>query len=158
MKNTSITVYTLLAIGMALTINPVLAGDRVKVYEMAESGITIEFAMTPVGNAAEDTGHAEQAVVRVASNADPQKRVKVIEMGESGQSASFPMTAEEIAAKDAENERLAAVRKAKSDEHKKQVVTYELAESGIPVEFAVETPDKAVVEARTLEAAEDLKI
>jgi len=68
------------------------------------------------------------------------------------------MTAEEIAAEDAESARLAAMRKAKSDEQKKQVVTYELAESGIPVEFAVETPDKAVVEAKTVEAAEDLKI
>ena len=158
MKNTSITVFTLLAIGMVLTINPALAGDRVKFHEMAESGITIEFEMTFEESAAEDAEHAGLTALREASNNNPPKSVKVFEMGESGQSASFPMTAEEISAKDSENARLAAIRKARSDEQKKQIVTYELAESGMPLEFAVETPDKAVVEAKTEETPDDLKI
>jgi hypothetical protein len=43
MKNIIITTFTVLAMGLLLTNNPTFASDRVKVYEMAESGILIEF-------------------------------------------------------------------------------------------------------------------
>jgi O-acetyl-ADP-ribose deacetylase (regulator of RNase III) len=159
MKNIIVAAFTLLVIGAFFTMNPVFAGDRVKVYEMAESGITIEFKMTPEEIAAEDTENARLAALREANKNNPRKRVKVFEMGESGQIVSFPMTAEEIAAEDAENARQAAIRKTKSEEPKKQVVIYELAESGIAIEFPVETSDKAISEAVTEKiSSEDLKI
>ena len=49
MKNTFVTAFTLLAMGMLLIINPAFAGDRVKVYEMAESGALIEFPVKKSG-------------------------------------------------------------------------------------------------------------
>jgi hypothetical protein len=149
MKNVIVTTFTLLAVGMFFTITPAFAGDRVKVYEMAESDITIEFKMTPEEIAAEDAENAKLATLRKANKNNPEKRVKVFDMGESGQTVSFPMTAEEIAAEDAENARVVAVRKTKSTKPKKQVVIYELAESGISIEFPVETFDKAVTEKKS---------
>ena len=146
MKNIVAATFTILAIGLYFTIHPVFAGDRVKVYEMAESGITIEFKMTAEEIAVEDAMYARLAMHNEANNKNPHKRVKLYEMGESKQFVSFPMTPEEIAAEDAENERLAAIRKTKTKEQKKQVVTYELAESGILVTFPVKTKDKAATE------------
>lgn len=43
MKNIIVITYTLAFLGLFLTVNPALAEDRVKVYEMAESGIAVEF-------------------------------------------------------------------------------------------------------------------
>ena len=45
MKNISQAAFTFLVIGMVLTIIPAFAGDRIKVYEMAESGVTVQFAV-----------------------------------------------------------------------------------------------------------------
>ena len=45
MKNIIAKMFTLFVLGMILTIKQALAGDRVKVYEMAESGITVEFSV-----------------------------------------------------------------------------------------------------------------
>jgi hypothetical protein len=45
MENIIATTFTLLVIGMFLTINPAFAGDRLKVYEMAESGVSVEFSV-----------------------------------------------------------------------------------------------------------------
>jgi hypothetical protein len=135
MKNIIVTTFTLLVIGMFLTINPAFAGDR------------IEFKMTAEEIAAEDTENAKQAAFKEAAKNNSRQRFKVYEMAESGQTVSFPMTAEEIAAEDAENDRLAAIRKAKPEEHKKQVVIFELAESGVSIEFPVKTSGKVLHEA-----------
>jgi hypothetical protein len=159
MKNIIVTTFTLLVIGAFLTINPALAGDRAKIYEMAESGLIIEFKMTPKEIAAQSSEIAGLAAPSKAHNNHPQKRVKAFEMGESGQRVFFPMTAEEIAAVNTEKAKLSAIRKAKSEERKKQNITYELAESGVSVEIPVDTPDKAVVEAITEKIiSDDLKI
>lgn len=147
MKNIILKAFTLLAIGILLTINPAFAGDRVKVYEMAESGVTIEFPMTAEEIAAEDAENAKRAARKQAANNDNTQRLKIYEMAESGQTIAFPMTAEEIAADDAENARRAARRKAKSEEPHKQVVIFELAESGVKIEFPVETSDDVVFDA-----------
>jgi hypothetical protein len=155
MKNIIVTTFTLLVIGMFLTINPAFAGDRVKVYEMAESGITIEFKMTAEEIAAEDTENTKQAAFKEAAKNNSRQRFKVYEMAESGQTVSFPMTAEEIAAEDAENARFADIRKAKPEEHKKQVVIFELAESGASIEFPVKTSGKVVLEAVAEENSPD---
>ena len=147
MKNIILTSITLLAMGMVLAINPTFAADRVKVYELAESGVAIEYKMTPEEIAAEDAENAKLAVLREANNSNSEKRVNVFEMGESGQTITFQLTADEIAAEDAENARRAAARKSKSTEQKKQVITYELAESGVSIEFPVETSAELVTEA-----------
>jgi len=147
MKKIIVKAFTLLAVGMFFSVNPIFAGDRVKIYEMAESSNIIEFKMTPGEIAAEDQGNEKLAALKEARDNEPGKRVKVLEMGESGQSVSFPMAAEEIAAEDAENARLAAIRKATPTESKRQVVIYEFAESGTSIEFPVETPAKAATEA-----------
>jgi len=147
MKTIIITIFTLLVIGMFLMIHPAFAEDRVKVYEMAESGIVIEFKMTPEEIAAEDAEKAKQFALKKAVENDPRQRLKIYEMAESGQTFSFPMTSEEIAAEDAENDRLVAIRKAKPEEHKKQVVLFELAESGVSIEFPVKKSGKVLLEA-----------
>ena len=47
MRNIILTAIAILATGLALTIHPASAQDRAGVFEMAESGIVIEFKMTP---------------------------------------------------------------------------------------------------------------
>ena len=159
MKTIIITTFTLLVIGMFLTIHPAFAKDRVKVYEMAESGIVIEFKMTPEEIAAKDAENATQDALKEAAKNNARQRLKVYEMAESGQTFSFPMTSEEIAIENAENSKLAAILKAKPEEQQKQVVIFELAESGISIEFPVETPIDAVAEAITeRKILDDLKI
>ena len=147
MKNIIVTAFTLLAMSMLLTINSAFGEDRVKVYEMAESGVTIEFPMTAEEIAAEDAEHAKKAARKEAVKNNSAQRLKVYEMAESGQTFSFPMTSAEIAAEDAENASRAAIRKSKSEEHQKQVVIFELAESGVAIEFPVETSGKVLFEA-----------
>ena len=141
------TILALLAMGIFFTANPTFAGDRVKVYEMAESGVTIEFPMTAEEIAAEDAENAKKAARKQAAKNNSPQKFKVYQMAESGQTFSFPMTAEEIAAEDAETAKRTAIRKAKSEEQKKQVVIFELAESGIEIEFPVETSGEVVFEA-----------
>ena len=146
MKNIIVATFTLLVIGMFLAIHPAFAGDRVKVFEMAESGITIEFPMTPDEIAAEDAERAKQVALKEAAEKNSRQRFNVYEMAESGQTILFPMTPEEIAAENAENVNLVAINKRKSEEQGKQVVIFELAESGEIIEFPVKTPDKFLLE------------
>ena len=147
MNNITTTVWALLAMGIFFIINPAFAGDRVEIYELPESGITIEFPMTAAEIAAEDAEIAKRAARKQATRNNNPQRVNVYEMGESGQTFTFLMTAEEIAAADAENARRAALRKAKSAEPQRQVVVFELAESGVIIEFPVKTSDKFILEA-----------
>jgi len=144
-----------MVMGIFFTINPALAGERVKVIEMAESGIIIEFKMTPEEIAAESAENIKQVALQEESKKNPGQRLNVYEMAESGQTFSFPMTPEEIAAKDAENVNLVAIKKTKSEEQKNQVVIFELAESGETIEFPIKTPDKFVLEAVAEENASD---
>ena len=147
MKNIIVTAFTFIIMGIFFTINPAFAGDRVKAFEMAESGITIEFSMTPMEIAAEDAENTKQVAFKEESKNNPLQRLKIYEMAESGQTFAFPMTPEEIADKDAENARIAAINKTKSEEPKRQVVIFELSESGIIIEFPVKTSDKFIIEA-----------
>lgn len=149
MKNIFIIPFTLLLIGVFLTIHPAWAEERVKVYELAESGITIEFKMTPEEIAAEDAEIAKQLArkEKEAAKTNSRQRFKVYEMAESGQTFSFPMTQEEIAKEDAENSKLVTTKKLKRKEPKRQVEIFELAESGITIEFPAQTTDRSVFEA-----------
>ena len=147
MNNIVVTSITLMVMGIFFTINPAFAGDRVKVFEMAESGIIIEFKMTPEEIAAESAENIKPVKFKEESKKNPGQRLNVYEMAESGQTFSFPVTAGKIAAEDAENAKLAAIKTIKSEEPKRQVVIFELAESGVTIEFPVETSGKFVLEA-----------
>ena len=133
MKNIILTVFTFLIIGIFLAIDPVFAGDRFKTYELAESGFTIEFKMTPEEIAAKDAENARMAAIIEADSNRPQEKLSLFEMIE--------MTVEKIASEHNENVRLAAVRKATSETQQKQAAIYELSESGGLIEFPLKTPD-----------------
>lgn len=148
MKNIIASLLTLSTMALVPMLNKAFAGDPTKVYELAESGITVEFPMTAAEIAAEDAKKVRLPALKEANQNKPQKRVRVIEMGESGQAVSFAMTAAEIAAEDAEQARLAALRKANSNRPQKRVIVFELAESGHVIQFPVQSDsDAAVAEA-----------
>ena len=66
MKIINLTISILLSIGMLLGTNSAKAEQRVKIFEMAESGQTIEFQMTPEEIASEDAENARLAGIRQA--------------------------------------------------------------------------------------------
>ena len=143
MKN--IIAYMTIAIfWIFLTVNAALAAERVKVFELAESGQVIEFPMTAAEIAAEDAENARRAAVRNARAKAPQDRLERIELAESGGVIEFPMTADEIAAEDAENVRQAAMRAKRTNPVEKEVVAFELAESGQMIKFPVVAKETAV--------------
>ena len=80
-------------VALTLTCGLATAGEKMKVYEMGESGQTVEFKMTAAEIAAEK---ARSAAINAANHQKSKARLLVIEMGESGQNVSFPMSAEEI--------------------------------------------------------------
>ena len=130
--------YTLTMIfGIFTTLNAAMAEERVKVFELAESGQVIEFPMTAEEIAAEDAEKARQAALRNARAKAPQERLERIELAESGGVIEFPMTADEIAAEDAENARRAAMQAKHAKPAEKTVMVFELAESGGVIEFPV---------------------
>ena len=140
MKNIILTTFTIWVIVVFLTIIPALAENRVKVFEMNESGVTFEFPMTPEEIAAEDRERARLAELKEDNKKKIRARFEVVEMGESGQTVSFAMSAKEIADEDARTEELAAYRDraAKTGASQNRVVKFELAESGFTFEVPVE--------------------
>ena len=88
-------IKSILVMVMAVTLTAGLAaaGEKMKVYEMGESGQTVEFKMTAAEIAAEN---ARSAAINAANHQKSKARLLVIEMGESGHKVSFPMSAEEI--------------------------------------------------------------
>jgi len=91
MKNIVVTAFALMSMGIFFTINPAFAGDRVKAYEMAESGITIEFPMTPEEIAAEDAENDRRAAIRKSKSVEQKKQVVIFELAESGVIIEFPV-------------------------------------------------------------------
>jgi hypothetical protein len=128
MKNIIIILGSILTLGILIFNSSAIAEQRVKVFELAESG-------TPQEIAAEDAENDRLAALREAKLKKPKKRMQIFEMGESGQTVEFPMTPDAIAADDAENDRLTALQEAKQ---KKCVAEFELAESGVIIEFPVD--------------------
>ena len=117
------------------TLNTAGAGDRVGILEMAESGVTIEFPMTPEEIAAEDAAYAKVIAASRKSAISSSNNMKIFEMGEGGHTVAFPMTAEEITAANAENARLAAIEATRATAPPEPAVGFELAESGHIIEF-----------------------
>ena len=139
------------------TLNIAGAGDRVRVFEMGESGITIEFPMTLAEIAAQDAAYDQLIAVSKKSVAGSSNQMIVFEMGEGGQTVAFPMTAEEITAANAENARLAAVKATGTITPPEPVVRFELAESGHIIEFpdagTEMEPDDSVIAGDTTDHA-----
>jgi hypothetical protein len=80
--------------GYFLTIDPVIAGDRFKGYEMAESSAIVEFKMTPEEIAAEDAENSRWAAIREAYINSRRERLNVSKMGESGEQKKQAVTYE----------------------------------------------------------------
>lgn len=135
MKTITIRLFALIALTIFISFNTASAGNGVKVIELAESGLTIEFPLTPEELAAEKAKRDHLYATRKTAVATSNQYLKTIKMGESGYAVTFKMTAEEIAALNAENARLAAIRSARASRDKKPVVGFELAESGHIIEF-----------------------
>jgi len=142
MKNITVHILAIIATTITFTFNTASAAEWVKVFEMGESGITVEFSMTPAEITAEKTRRNNLAANRRPDVAASKKNLKTFEMGEGGHRVVFPMTAAEITAANTENERLAAIRSAGPLKSKKPAVGFELAESGHFIEFPGTISDK----------------
>jgi len=141
MKNITINIISIIAFTIIFTFNTVSAAEWVNVFEMGESGLAVEFPMTPAEIAAEKARRNNLAANRRPDVAASKKNLKAFEMGEGGHRVVFPMTAAEIFAANAENARLAAIRSAGPPRSKKPVVGFEMAESGHFIEFPLTIPD-----------------
>ena len=134
MKNITVNILAIIALTIIFTFNTAFAAEWVKVIEMAESGLAVEFPMTPAEITAEKARRNYLAANRRPDVAASKKNLKTFEMGEGGHRVVFPMTAEEITAANAENARLAATKAARPAKH---VVVFEMAESGHNIAFPV---------------------
>jgi len=144
MKNITVDILAIIASTIIFTFNTASAADRVRVFEMGESGHTIEFPMTPAELAAENSGNALLTATGRANVTKSKEKVKVFEMGEGSHMVAFPMPAAEVTAEIAANVRLAAIRAAKAAKPKKRSDVFELAESGLTFEFPVTVTDTEV--------------
>jgi hypothetical protein len=141
MKNITINIISIIAFTIIFTFNTASAGEWANVFEMGESGLTVEFPMTPAEIAAEKSRRNHLAANRRPDITASKNYLNTFEMGEGGHKVVFPMTAEEIFAANAENARLAAIRSTRVFKSKKPVVGFEMAESGHFIEFPVTIPD-----------------
>ena len=136
-------VVTLLAL---LFVTGTAAADRVRVFELAESGYRIEFPMTPAEIESEKSRDAVVTASGRKNDTKPKEYVKVFEMGEGGHTITFSMTAAETATEIAAKARLEAIRAAKVVKPKPRVDVFELAESGITFEFPMIAAKTAVAD------------
>ncbi len=134
-------IKSILVMVMAVTLTAGLAtaGEKMKVYEMGESGQTVEFKMTAEEIAAENAENARLAAINADNRQKSITRFLVIEMGESGQNVSFPMSAEEIQRTVLKEAQEAAQRTAqkniKTNKPNVPVEECELCESGEIITF-----------------------
>jgi len=139
MRTTTVNIFSIAALTLIFSFGTVSAGEWVKVIEMGESGVTIEFPMTPAEIAMVKASRASLSAIPEVARAAALKKLKIIEMGEGGHTVVYPMTAEEIIAANAENARLAAIQAARPQTPKQPVVGFEMAESGQFIAFPVPT-------------------
>jgi len=135
MKKYITVIIGIMFLTVGLLVNPIVAAERQKVYEMGESGQTVSFVTTEEEIAIEDTEKEKIATTRGSKDDKQKLRRKVFEMGESSHIVSFPITADEIAAEDAKIARLKARPDSKASKAVNEVIVFELAESGETIEF-----------------------
>jgi len=134
MKKTTTKILSILVLTLLITVTTVAAAERVKVFELAESGVNITFPMTSEEIYAEDAAKARLISIREANVTKSEKRLHIFEMAESSQTISYPMSAEEIATKDAGMVKfnVSAIKKIKP---KMRVTQFELSETGEVIKF-----------------------
>jgi hypothetical protein len=96
MKNITIIITIILALGVFLIISPVMAENRVIAFEMGESGQMVSFPLTADEIVAED---AEIARLKAAQNIRVPKSESdfvIFELAESGETIEFPVKGVEI--------------------------------------------------------------
>jgi hypothetical protein len=130
-----IIILGIMFITVGITVNPAVAVETHRIYEMGESGQTVSFPMTAEEFAAEHSERERLSAIREIKAQKPKQRQRVFEMGESSQIVSFPMTAQEIADEDANIARPKALYDSKPSKVRGEVITFELAESGEIIEF-----------------------
>ena len=88
--NNFISYILTMTLGIFLTFTAAPAAERVKVFELAESGILIEFPMSAKEIAAENAENARRAAMRAKHTKLSRKQVVIFELAESGQTIEFP--------------------------------------------------------------------
>lgn len=137
MKKINIIKFVVTLVALLFVTGTATAAGRVSVFEMAESGYTIEFPMTPAEIEAEKSRNTIITATGRKNATKPKEYVKVFKMGEGGHTTAFLMTTAEIAAEIDANARLVAIRAAKVAKPKARMDVFELAESGLTIEFPV---------------------
>jgi hypothetical protein len=122
---------------VALTCGLATAGEKMKTYEMGESGQVVMFLMTPQEIVAENAKNPRRTALKKPEATGPM--MITYELAESGEVITFPMTAEEIEAAGKKAAEKAAKRSASEHEKVKNpnvvVEEYELCECGKIISF-----------------------
>ena len=135
-----ITFTTILLFLVLVTVYPAVAGESVQIFEMGESGQTVEFKLSPEEIAAKMNETKRLATSTQNISGTGKQRETIFEMAESGQLVSFPMTEKEIVAEDAQKAQSRVVQNRRANKDGTRRVIFELAESGVTIEF----PEKMV--------------
>ncbi len=135
MKKINIIKFVVTLVALLFVTVTATAAERFRVFEMAESGYSIEFPKTTAEIEAEKSRDAIVTTTGRRNATKPKEYVKVFEMGEGGHTITFSMTAPEAATEVAAETRLEAIRAAKVVKPKTRVDVFELAESGLTFEF-----------------------
>ena len=144
MKKNNIIKFVVTLMALLFVTGAATAAGRVRVFEMGESGYTIEFPMPPAEIEAEKSRNAIITATGRKNATKPKGNVKAFEMGESGHRIIFSMTATDITAEIGANARLAAIRAAKVVQPKIRMDVFELAESGLTFEFPMTETESEV--------------
>ena len=120
-----------------VAVNPSLAEDKVIRFELPESGIQIEFPLTPAEVEGEDAT-AVHHVLGSATKAKPSvKKFHVFELAESGQTIQIPMSPDEIAAESSVPNVSRASTEPSELETIQKMDRVELPESGLYIAFPI---------------------
>ena len=69
MKTITVNIFAIIALTIIFSFNAAFAGEWVRVIEMGESGLTVEFPLTPEEIAAEKAKRASLSAIRKAGPA-----------------------------------------------------------------------------------------
>lgn len=90
MKKITTISLSILVSTLLITITTIAAAERVKVHELAESGVIITFPMTSEEISAENAEKVRLNSTREANVTKPEERLHLFEMAESGDVIEFP--------------------------------------------------------------------
>ena len=90
MKNITVDILAIIALTITFTFNRASAGEWVKVIEMGESGLAVEFPMSPAEITAEKARRNNLAANRRPDVAISKKNLKIFKMGDPLRQDSYP--------------------------------------------------------------------